>query len=291
MALYKYLPADPNIVIGNLKLRFTRPSGLNDPFELRPYFAHIATEQEIAEKFYEKFNIADALELAYEDLPAPLKSQMPKVAFFQFAQEAIANNRQEFEGTIQGVLDSFFSELPKHENKFRDKINEHLEQVGILSLTTEPDSIYMWTHYAAAHTGYAVEFDETHPYFNRRRTEKDEFFHLREVTYYDQLPKHASLSELDGTKVFCTKSSQYAQEKEWRMLTPLPAITPESSIADELFDFPPAAVRSVVFGAKATEEFKTEVRKRLAANPDFAHVVCRQVVADHALGRLVVRDT
>jgi hypothetical protein len=238
MPLYKYLPHDDSIVIGNLKLRFTRPSGLNDPFELKPYIEAIATDDEIAQKFYEKFNIGEALEQVYDKLPKELTSKIPKAAFMQFMHDTIANNRTEFEGSIQGLLDKFSSELPRYTAQLRDEIHKHLERVGILSLTTAPDSTYMWTHYAASHCGYAVEFDETHPYFNRRRTEKDEFFHLREVTYYEQLPIHKTLSDLDGTKVFCTKSSQYAEEKEWRMLVPLPDVTSESSIAEELFDFP-----------------------------------------------------
>lgn len=291
MALYKYLPPDPNIVIGNLKLRFTRPSGLNDPFELRPHFDHIATQHEIADRFNEQFDIVASIEGAYEDLPLEVRSRLNKASFVQFAHDAIANNKEVFEGTIQNVLDSFFRELPKHEQSFRDKLNEHLERIGILSLTTEPDSIYMWTHYAAAHSGYAVEFDESHPYFDRRRTEKDEFFYLREVAYYDQLPKYTSLGELDGTKVFCTKSSHYAQEKEWRMLVPLSPFTQESNISEELFDFPADAVRSVVFGAKSTEEFRAMIRQRLVENPEFSHVTCRQVTADHQLGRLTVHDT
>lgn len=291
MPIYKYLPPDASIVIGNLKLRFTRPSGLNDPFELKPYIEAIATEEEITKKFYEEFNFADAVDLAYEELPAAVKSQMPKIAFVEFMQSRMLEKKSEIEARIQGSLDAFFAELPKYAGQFRDALSKHLERVGILSLTTDAESIYMWTHYAASHTGYAVEFDESHPYFDQRRSSSDEFYHLRQVTYYDNLPTYKSVSELDGSRVLCTKSAQYAQEKEWRMLTPLPAVTPESSIADELFDFPPAAVRSVVFGAKASEEFKSEVRKRLAANPDFSHVVCRQVVADHALGRLVVRDT
>lgn len=291
MPLYKYLPPDANIVIGNLKLRFTRPSGFNDPFELKPYIEAIATEEEISQKFYEKFSFADAVDRAYDELPTPIKAKMPKVAFVEFMQSQMLEKKSEIEASIQGSLNAFFAELPKYAGQFRDALNKHLERVGILSLTTDAESIYMWTHYAASHTGYAVEFDESHPYFDRRRSSSDEFYHLREVTYYDNLPTYKSVSELDGSRVLCTKSAQYAQEKEWRMLTPLPPVTSESGIAEELFDFPADAVRSVVFGAKATDEFKATVRQRLAEKPEFSHVVCRQVVADHALGRLVIRDT
>jgi K+-sensing histidine kinase KdpD len=40
----------------------------------------------------------------------------------------------------------------------------------------------LWAHYADAHRGFAIEFDPYHPYFNRRRTDKDELYHLRKVT-------------------------------------------------------------------------------------------------------------
>ncbi|WP_206208233.1 DUF2971 domain-containing protein [Xanthomonas oryzae] len=71
-----------------------------------------------------------------------------------------------------------------------------------------------------SHTGFVLELDPEHPYFNARRTDQDEFGHLRQVRYRDVRPS-ASLIDLDGTEMFLVKSKEWSYEREWRILRPL----------------------------------------------------------------------
>ena len=290
MPLYKFLGPEPDIVIGNRRLRFTRPSGLNDPFELKPYVESIASEEEIAEKFFSQFNIGAAFDKAYGNLSPAQKRIMPKVAFLKFAKDQIAKNKFDLEASIQKQLDTFFEMLPAMSAHIRSELHKKFEQIGILSLTTDPVSMHMWTHYAKAHTGFAVEFDETNKFFNQRVGDKDEFRHLRKVEYFDKLPTYASFSEMDGHKIFCTKGSDYTLEKEWRMLLPLCEPSPTSSILDELVEFPEDAITAVIFGLKADDDFIESVSQHLYSNQKYAHVKRRKIVMNHKEGVLQITD-
>jgi hypothetical protein len=47
----------------------------------------------------------------------------------------------------------------------RELIDRHLNTLGILSLSEVPDDLLMWTHYAANHSGFVLEFDDKHHWF------------------------------------------------------------------------------------------------------------------------------
>lgn len=290
MSLYKFLPPDPKIVIGNKKLRFTRPSGLNDPFELKPYIESIGSEKEIADRFWAQFDIGALFDKAYDQAVKQGKTALTREQFYQFARDRIVEQKFDIEESIQNSLNAFFAMLPRFAKEMREHLYTQLEQVGILSLSTDPVSMHMWTHYAAAHKGYAVEFDEKHPFFNQRVSDKDDLRHLRKVEYVDKLPAYDSLSEMDGTKLFCTKNSAYALEKEWRMVFPLSNASASSTIADELFDFPEKAITGVIFGLKADAGCKVEVLNHLATDPNFSHVRKQQIFMNEKERCLEIRD-
>lgn len=91
---------------------------------------------------------------------------------------------------------------------------------GALSLCEVPDSLLMWAHYGISHTGFVLEFDPSHPYFTTRRSEGDEFGHLRRVVYRDTRPS-VNLIDLDGVEMFLVKSKEWEYEHEWRVLRTL----------------------------------------------------------------------
>lgn len=64
-----------------------------------------------------------------------------------------------------------------------------------------------------------MEFDTAHSFFNGRRSDKDEFYHLREVIYADRQPSATMMDMPFDT--FVLKSRSWEYEQEWRMLLPL----------------------------------------------------------------------
>lgn len=142
--------------------------------------------------------------------------------------------------------------------------------VGVLSLTENPSDLLMWSHYTDFHRGLVLGFDSAHGFFNRRRSESDEFYHLRRVVYSRKRP-HVDLLRTDCLELFLTKSEEWAYEAEWRMMTPIQDCQ-EVSAAVHVQEFPAACVKTVILGANSSPEFRNEIRNVLKGSADFAHV-------------------
>ncbi|WP_444906683.1 DUF2971 domain-containing protein [Microbulbifer sp. SSSA008] len=50
----------------------------------------------------------------------------------------------------------------------KNGINLVYDDIGVLCLTTKPDNLLMWSHYAQNHEGFVLELDITHPFFNQK---------------------------------------------------------------------------------------------------------------------------
>ncbi len=162
-------------------------------------------------------------------------------------------------------------------------IHEALDRsVGILSLTEVPDDLLMWAHYADSHRGILLGFDERHAFFNRRRSENDEFYFLRKVVYAD-LPPAPSILTLEGNAMFVTKGTEWAYEREWRMLAPLGDASRCVKVAGDsvhLYSFPPDALTSIVIGARAVATMEDSVRKILCTKASLSGVTVSRAVLD-----------
>lgn len=163
----------------------------------------------------------------------------------------------------------------------RDAIHRAFnENVGLLSISEIPDNELMWAHYADRHTGLVLCFDEQHAFFNRRRTENDEFYFVRKVRYSDNPP--VSLATIDGDALLITKGTKWSYEREWRMLVPLRDATRSLPIAGDtvhLFAFPPDALRGVILGINATLDTEAEV-KDLLSRPELRHIRMTRAILD-----------
>lgn len=85
--------------------------------------------------------------------------------------------------------------------------------IGLLSLSSVPDNILMWSHYSSNHRGFVIGFD-THSLINDY-----DFDYIEPIIYQTQYP---IISGQDDTtdqfhkKFFC-KSDLWTYEKEWRI--------------------------------------------------------------------------
>jgi hypothetical protein len=88
-------------------------------------------------------------------------------------------------------------------------IMEPIRNTGVFSLSEKQNDILMWGHYAASHTGICIGF---------ATLEMNDALHR--IVYQDERPvinpmrDQATLIE----KGLLTKSSQWAYEREWRIL-------------------------------------------------------------------------
>lgn len=135
----------------------------------------------------------------------------------------------------------------------QEKIHEVSSQkMGVLCLSESHDDLLMWAHYADCHKGFVIEFDSDSPFFDQRRSEEDNLRSLQPVLYRQARPA-ISLANTDISEIFLTKSEHWSYEKEWRMIVGLADADKVISNEGEnicLFEFPPAAIKSVFMGAR-----------------------------------------
>jgi Protein of unknown function (DUF2971) len=288
--LYKYVRPERIDIIENLELRFTQPGALNDPFELRPRFEGIISEAEALAKMSESpVDLELVLRQAYGILPAEARAKLPFEAVATIVSSYLATDqaREAMSSTILTVLGL----LRDGATRIRDDIYAALNNnIGILSLSEVLDDALMWAHYADNHRGMVIGFDQTHTFFNRRRSQNDEFYHLRRVLYAEVAPA-TSLVEHEGDAIFVTKGEQWAYEREWRMLAPLTSATRSLMVAEDvvyLYAFPPEAFATVILGAKAGYTLEASIQNLVSTRTALRHVHISRAVLDHENQRVRV---
>lgn len=263
--LYKYLPPERLDVLGSRLIRFSQPSALNDPFELKPVFENLLPEESIQEALEPSLEfLEEALRANYEKLSPEQKAIMSIDQFIKITtcdSNLLRKIYKEFEPQLRQFLLDFRDEA---KSIMVDVLNKH---VGMLSLSEVYDSHLLWSHYASVHRGFVIEFDTDNDFFYRRRSENDELNHLRKVNYCDRDERGRTLMDLDGDDILVTKGSSWAYEREWRILFQLKNATQKLTVSDDeifLFEYPPEIVSKVIIGAKASKELKSGVLEYLS---------------------------
>ena len=278
MPLYKYLHPDRTDVLRNQCIRFSSPAVLNDPFELKPHLAALATPEYAAAELRRAMPRVLAEELA--KVPAELRALIPGHVMETLLESQLPRFQTQLEGLSAQMM-------PLLQETMARKLEELL---GILCLTEDADNLLMWAHYADSHRGFVLHFDEASPFFDRRVSDEDELRHLRKVTYSKKRPS-LTLSDVKDGSAFLTKGSAWRYEMEWRMIVPLADASKtvgSGAEAVHLFKFPAAAVRSIVFGCRMLEAKKLEIQTLLSELPQYAHVrrIQAEIDKEHYLVRI-----
>lgn len=262
--LYKYLIPDRIDILNNNLIRFTQPSALNDPFELKPIFQELLPEHKLKEAFEPPFeHIENALRRDYEKLPNDKKlllSVEQVIAFARDNPQTLKTIMSNIEPVFRKVISDF---TPKAKEMLTDALNAN---VGILSLSETIYNSLLWAHYADSHRGFAIEFNTENSFFNRRRSDKDELFHLRKVIYKNRSSLGRTLLDLDGDDLLLTKEACWEYEAEWRILAPLEnADKVLNSGNDEiyLFEIPPSVITGIIVGSRAPESLYKDIQARI----------------------------
>ena len=281
MSIFKYM-ADKvaPLFAKTLKVRFTQPSDLNDPFEFRPLIDFKGSAEELRDvidaRVTEMFGTVDGT-LAMMEKQQASDPNFPKMAVpIQVFRKMI---------TVNPVLgEQFMAEMQRHKAEVLDSVTtavrweaqwEKFQQVlgqliGIFSLTEDPVHTLMWSHYASQHYGIVVEFDKNNLWFNQKIVPADEFRHLVQVSYVQNAPPR-TWKQLNGADVLYTKNAEWAYEREWRIIRPLKDGT-EVSPGIFCFDVPADAVRAIIFGCRTTPNLEKEIRAAITANPSLSHI-------------------
>jgi len=223
-ALYKYgkLSDHSESLFTTPTIWFSSPSALNDPFECRPWFTFNGTEGQFL----------DLLEtVARRHFPNNTPEQISAEARRLYAN---GNHKSsQFEEMFRaGVIDM----LSRH--------------VGLCCLSRGNTNILMWSHYAADHTGFCLEFAATDytPFFGE----------AQEVKYANGFPVVDFFNtphDLQVDLIFLTKFAGWQYEEEYRIV--------DHQAGSGLHSYPVELLKSVTFGLRMLEENKQKIREWL----------------------------
>lgn len=279
-SLFKYFSPDRVDAILARKLRFTPLGEFNDPFEGRPHLQGFATEAHALSSF-EEILLPELLD-AYNKQAATFRATVSEHEFLKRMIPAMRQSYPVLHKAVEMGASNFLGELPQKWNAY----------VGALCVSEVCDSLLMWAHYAASHTGFVLEFDAQHPFFNAQRSENDEFRHIRRVLYRDARPS-GLLLELEASDMFLVKSTQWSYEREWRMFMALSEandVIEAGSSKIYLFDVPADAITGVVFGARASILLQQAIHTTIKDRSELRHVKVRSCHPDPAEFVLRVRE-
>ncbi|MNK65760.1 hypothetical protein D3C87_850620 [compost metagenome] len=121
--------------------------------------------------------------------------------------------------------------------------------IGLLSLTTHPDNLLMWAHYANCHSGFCVGLDSNILFEVIGGT-------IGPVTYVEDFPLMSLFPE-DGesvkhmVKMLNSKSPHWTYENEYRLT--------KSESANKAYELPSEAIKEVVLGCKMRQDDMTAI--------------------------------
>lgn len=269
-SLFKYFGPDRLDVISNQLLRYTPLGDFNDPFEGRPEITSLTTNDEAMSIF--DAVASEELENIYNKMPKSFKETTSYTEFLNPTRAKLQIEKQEILNTAQSFT-------PMISNLIHGKLDENL---GVLCFSEVPDSLLMWAHYGSSHTGFVLEFDSSHSYFHQQISSEDELRQLRRVTYKETRPSN-HLGAMSVTDLPLVKSEHWAYEREWRMMRPLVDATKyfdKKPYPVHLYSYPAQALKSIIIGARATQETIHHIQKITTENSDYSHIKLKKVVPD-----------
>lgn len=264
MSVFKYVHQDRTDVLEQFRIRFTQASSQNDIFEFKPltkgWKPRKDAMRDLAERLASVFTRADTPE---KMLQMAITNHPEAEASFRRTMQLIGGDKwltlmKKFaEDNFEAEADKLCAHIEANWQQYSERIFQTMSSlIGILSLTEDPKNVVMWGNYANSCQGFVIEFDENHSWFNQRRSEEDDFRHLRRVTYLRN-PYPQYFSELTAHDVCYSKLEDWSYEKEWRILQPLQdgIDTGTKGAFGEpiiVFDLPPDCILGVVVGARAS---------------------------------------
>jgi len=137
-------------------------------------------------------------------------------------------------------------------------------------------------YYGDGGYGFLIHFDPRHKWFWAQRDARDDFRHLRRVTYLSERPPKY-LVDTNGNDALYTKGLEWEHEKEWRIIRNFNDAAskagPDQYGKDVLlFAIPPDCIQSVVIGYRAQSDSVEKIQGIVCGNPALAHIHFQKAV-------------
>jgi DUF2971 family protein len=261
--LFRYYKAEHALlVLNDLEIRTSIPNTLNDPFELSPNIdlsqftqkkceAFLRADHQV-EHWYERegrkfgFTSRKAYKRHYlKDIPRRAAELLPKV--------------------------------PKNVEVVRKNFADDFSRRWRLVCASQiPDSILMWSHYAANHTGIVLEFDTSEQPFCRITDLTLPVIYSKKKPDYVHYNKYREFEKALFT-VATTKAADWSYEKEVRII-----VAAGRPLRDSLYmPISSTSITAVLCGCRISGVVKLQVRAALK-QPRLAEVRLMQAALDRS---------
>ena len=228
--LYKYRDFNNEYhkrLLFNHELFFSSASQFNDPFDATLPFKY--DEQELTpENIFKKY-----YSILRKKHPELRDKEIHKLAYEEQRKGHISDDRQQ--------------------ERFEENITKQIhETIGIVSLTTTPENILMWSHYSNSHTGFCIGLDAK---FIFKKFEPN--LSLQQIIYDSEIPRIGLFDSPTTyfTKILSTKSKLWGYEKEYRFIY--------RSFVNQTLDITAQAVKEVHLGAKMDQRTKFDLIQKI----------------------------
>ncbi len=297
MPLYKYVTAERIDVLQNELIRFSQPSALNDPWDMRPHVERVFTDNDLDEHVIAPLkpeSDAQMIDYVSQIIENFAKTQGITDKSLDEIKKVVAEGNDEFPGELRQIFEIALAETAEKMKQVVPQLVEIIPEaidsaVGILSLTEKPDHPLMWSHYANNHSGLVLGFDDTSEFFRSpRHGQPDDAGSVRRVKYSSERPKFdplVSVSQLDNLtdedaisfldKMFFTKSTAWDYEQEWRMIKGLKQADKNLKLPIGnvyLFSIPPSCIVSVFLGERMVPETRQQAIEFVRTDKRYTHV-------------------
>lgn len=208
------------------QLWFSSPSNFNDPFDTTIFFDtnSFLVDDLSVDQVLQNIEKIKALEKRGERWEAPLVSSPVTSSehWRKLFDEACGDVPEKMR---EKLWDFFVAHKAKLNVEMMKRMSQHLRDgFSVLSLSANPTSNLMWSHYADSHKGLCIEYD-----FGvldqaniRKRLCLPVLYRSRQTnaTRFMSVGR-ADFNNLFGIYVALTKKSDWAYEEEWRIVHPL----------------------------------------------------------------------
>ena len=276
--LYKYLDVSGALLtLRNRNFKHSKPSDFNDQTDMTIERVFPGADEVALTAMWDNLTnvIVNNIDTAPSCLDGALREMIVQIqdAFKQFPEkiEFIKAEAKKISVTEMYDLDL----MKDRAVAFINETNDLLQDFRILCVSEKPDSMRMWCKYAQAHEGIAIRI--------LPNVQKDSKYALfRPVKYQEQRPPlyddpvsflesglfddQKERTKLILDKIVYAKTSEWAYEKEWRLVIP---------IVDgndwNVMPYHAEEISEVLLGAKINHDVKREiVTLAKAINPDVA---------------------
>jgi len=232
------------------QLWFSSPDRFNDPFDTTVYFdsARFLVEDESVDECLAR--VKEMLESgATASQSKPLQKPI-RAGEWQLKMFAALENQ--FEEPFRTRLRDFIVERMARENQnmIQAMSDSFRSGFSVLSLSANPLSSLMWSHYSNSHRGFCIEYDFGDLLYShvRKRLCFPVLYRAKRTDATRYLARAGdNFNNLFGQYLCLLKSSEWAYEREWRIVH---AMGPEC--ANEAMSMPPPS--ALVVGADAQNE-------------------------------------